>query len=290
MRAWVVAGLMSLSFAQAGTPTVPAVPLWSVTDGIDSPESVYYDATSGFLFSSQIGGDASARDGNGRIVKLTVDGKVVDANWAKGLDAPKGMRAYRATLYVADIDQVVGFDIGSGREVSRVKIADAKFLNDLCTGPDGAIYTTDSFANRVWVIRNGAASLFSDAPQLQLPNGILVDGNKVIVATDGTAGRGGAGTPGSLFAIDIATKAITQVTNQSIGTPDGLESDGRGGFITSDVAGGRVFHVTRSGEARQIRMLDRQPADIGFIPARNLLVVPHLGLNRVSAYDLSDLR
>ena len=290
MRAWVVAGLMSLSFAQAGTSAVPAVPLWSVTDGIDSPESVYYDATSGFLFSSQIGGDASARDGNGRIVKLTVDGKVVDANWAKGLDAPKGMRAYRGTLYVADIDQVVGFDIGSGREVSRVKIADAKFLNDLCTGPDGAIYTTDSFANRVWVIRNGAASLFSDAPQLQLPNGILVDGNKVVVATDGTAGRGGAGTPGSLFAIDIATKAITQVTTQSIGTPDGLESDGRGGFITSDVGGGRVFHVTPSGEARQIRMLDRQPADIAFIPARNLLVVPHLGLNRVSAYDLSDLR
>ena len=113
---------------------------------------------------------------------------------------------------------------------SRVKIADAKFLNDLCTGPDGAIYTTDSFANRVWVIRNGAASLFSDAPQLQLPNGILVDGNKVVVATDGTAGRGGAGTPGSLFAIDIATKAITQITTQSIGTPDGLESDGRAEF------------------------------------------------------------
>ena len=290
MRALIVAALMSMSFAQAGTPAAPAVPLWSVTDGIDSPESVYYDATSGFLFSSQIGGDASARDGNGRIVKITVDGKVVDANWAKGLDAPKGMRAYRGTLYVADIDQVVGFDIGSGREVSRVKIADAKFLNDLCTGPDGAIYTTDSFANRVWVIRNGAASIFSDAPQLQLPNGILVDGNKVVIATDGSAGRGGGGTPGSLFAIDIATRAITQLTTQSIGTPDGLESDGRGGFITSDVGGGRLFHITPSGEARQIRMLDRQPADIGFISARNLLVVPHLGLNRVSAYDLSDLR
>ena len=290
MRAWIFAGLMSLSFAQAGNPAVPAVPLWSVTEGIDSPESVYYDATSGFLFSSQIVGDASARDGNGRIVKLTVDGKIVDANWAKGLDAPKGLRAYRGTLYVADIDQVVGFDIGSGREVSRVKIADAKFLNDLCTGPDGAIYTTDSFANRVWAIRNGAASLFSDAPQLQLPNGILVDGNKVVVATDGTAGRGGGGTPGSLFAIDIATKAITQITTQSIGTPDGLESDGRGAFITSDVGGGRLFHVSPAGEARQIRTLDRQPADIGFIPARKLLVVPHLGLNRVSAYDLSDLR
>jgi len=287
MRALISAVLVSAALAQAGTP---AMPLWSVTEGLDSPESVYYDAASGFLFSSQIGGDASARDGNGRIVKLTLDGKVIDANWAKGLDAPKGMRSYRGILYVADIDQVVGFDVMTGREVSRVKIADAKFLNDLCTGPDGAIYTTDSFANRVWVIRNGMASLFSDAPQLLLPNGILVDGNKVLVATDGSGGRGGAGTPASLFAIDIATKAVTQVTTQSIGTPDGLESDGRGGYITSDVAGGRLFHISANGEARQIRTLDRQPADISYVGARKLLVVPHLGLNRVSAYDLSDLK
>jgi sugar lactone lactonase YvrE len=286
MRA-LLAVMIATALAQAGAP---ATPLWSVTEGLDSPESVYYDAASGFLFSSQIGGDASARDGNGRIVKLTLDGKVVDANWAKGLDAPKGMRSYRGTLYVADIDQVVGFDIATGRETSRVKIADAKFLNDLCTGPDGAIYTTDSFANRVWIVRSGVASLFSDAPQLLLPNGILVDGTRVIVATDGNAGRGGGGTPGSLFAIDIATKAVSQLTTQSIGTPDGLESDGAGGYITSDVGGGRLFHITPNGEARQIRTLDRQPADIAYVAARKMLVVPHLGLNRVSAYDLSDLK
>src|SRR5262252_6673881 len=96
-----------------------ATPLWSVTEGMDSPESVYYDAGSGFIFSSQIGGDAAAKDGNGRIVKLTIDGKVVDTKWAKGtLNAPKGLRAYRGMLFVADIDEVVGFDIGSGREVS----------------------------------------------------------------------------------------------------------------------------------------------------------------------------
>src|SRR5215467_3825860 len=287
MRLFVAAALAAISMAQ--TDSV-AKPLWSVTEGIDSPESVYYDAGSGFVFSSQIVGDASAKDGNGRIVKLTIDGKVVDANWAKGLDAPKGLRAFRGTLYVADIDQVVGFDIRSGRETSRVRIADAKFLNDLCAGPDGAIYTTDSFANRVWVVRNDVASLFSDASQLLLPNGILVDGNKVLVATDGSGGRGGAGTPGSLFAIDIATKAMTQVTTQSIGTPDGLESDGRGGYITSDVGGGRLFHINANGGVQQIRTLDRQPADISYVPSRKLLLVPHLGLNRVSAYDLADLR
>lgn len=286
MRLPIIAILVAVSFAQADSV---AKPIWSATEGMDSPESVYFDAASGFLYSSQIGGDAAAKDGNGRIVKLTLDGRVIDANWITGLNAPKGMRAYRGTLFVADIDEVVGIDIAAGRIASRVK-TDAKFLNDLATAPDGSVYTTDSFQNRVYVVRNGVASVFVESPRLELPNGILVDGGKVMVATDGRPGRGGGGTPGSLIAIDIASREITQLTMQSIGTPDGLESDGRNGYIVADVGGGRIFHVSASGEVQVIRQLDRQPADICFIPARRLLVVPHLGLNRVSAYDLSDLK
>ncbi len=280
-------GTAALAFAMfLGQAATPATPKWSATEGMDSPESVYYDAASGFVFSSQIGGDAAAKDGNGRIVKLTIDGKVVDTSWAKAtLNAPKGLRSYRNTLFVVDIDEVVGFDIANGREVSRVK-TDAKFLNDMATAPDGTIYATDSFANRVYVVKDGVASVFVESPMLELPNGILVDGGKLIVATDGRPGRGGGGTPGSLWSIDIATKALTQITTAAIGTPDGLEFDGRGGYIVADVGGGRIFHVTASGEARQLLQLDRQPADISYIPSLKLLLAPHLGLNRVSAYDL----
>ena len=286
MRGLFAAFLVATSLGQ--TPTV-ATPVWSVTQGLDSPESVYFDAASGFLFSSQIGGDAAAKDGNGRIVKITLDGKMADANWITGLNAPKGLRAFRGTLFVVDIDEVVGIDIVAGRISSRVK-TDAKFLNDVATAPDGTVYATDSFQNRVYVVRNGVASVFVESPRLELPNGILVDGNRVIVATDGRPGRGGGGAPGSLFAIDIATREITQATTESIGTPDGIEPDGRGGYIVADVGGGRLFHISASGAVRQLRQLDRQPADICFIAGRNLLVVPHLGLNRVSAYDLSDLK
>jgi sugar lactone lactonase YvrE len=243
---------------------------------------VYYDAGSGFVFSSQIGGDAAAKDGNGRIVKLTIDGKVVDTKWSKAtLNAPKGLRAFRGTLFVVDIDEVVGFEISSGREVSRVK-TDAKFLNDMATAPDGTIYATDSFANRVYVVRNGVASVFVESPKLALPNGILVDGNRLVVAIDG-----GQGVMATLFGIDLKTKELTQLTTQSIGTPDGIEPDGQGGFIVSDVGRGGLYHVDSKGESKQIRQLDRQPADISYIASRKLLLVPHLGLNRVSAYDLS---
>src|SRR5207237_1423093 len=122
---------------------------------------------------------------------------------------------------------------------------------------DGTIYTTDSFANCVWMIRNGVASIFIESPQMELPNGVLVDGNRLIVATDGAPAKG---VPATLFAIDITTKVLTQLTTESIGTPDGLESDGRGGFVVSDVGRGGVYHVTSDGASRQILQLDRQPA------------------------------
>lgn len=274
----------------AVSATPPAAAVWTVTEGMDSPESAYFDPVSGFVFVSQIGGQAADRDGNGRISKLTVDGRVVAADWVKGLNAPKGLRSHQGTLYAADLDEVVGIEIASGTITSRVKIAGAQFLNDLATAPDGTIYTSDSFANRIYAIRNGQASMFFEGEGILMPNGVLVDGARLIVASDGRPARGGGGTPARLVAIDFGAKQVTPVANSPIGTPDGIEKDGRGGFLVSDVGAGRILQITPGGDVKVIRQLAPQSADIGFVPAKALLIVPHLGLNRVSAYDLSDLK
>jgi hypothetical protein len=293
-RAAAVIGVVALAAAvliDAQGPAVTVAPLWSVTEGMDSPESVYFDPLSGFLFVSQIGGQAQDRDGNGRISKLTTDGKVIAADWVKGLNAPKGLRSYQGTLYAADIDEVVAVEIASGRVTAHIKIPGAQFLNDLTTAADGTIYTSDSFANRIYVIKDGTPSVFFEGDAILLPNGVLVDGNRLIVASDGRPARGGGGgTPAKLVAIDLRTKAVTEVAMSPIGTPDGVEHDGRGGFLVSDVGAGRILQVTPGGEVRLLRQLDRQTADICFIPSKGLLVVPHLGLNRVSAYDLPELK
>jgi outer membrane protein assembly factor BamB len=181
---------------QAPAPAGPPAPaLWSVTEGMDSPESVYFDPVSKLVFVSQIGGQAADRDGNGRISKLTVEGKVIAADWVKGLNAPKGLRSSGPTLYAADLDEVVAIDIASGRIIARIKIEGAQFLNDLTTAPDGTLYTSDSFGNRIYAVKDGRASVFFEGDAILLPNGVLVDGSRLIVASDGQAGRGGAGTP-----------------------------------------------------------------------------------------------
>ena len=278
--------------AQQSPAAAPAPALWTVTEGMDSPESSHFDSVSGFIYVSQIGGQAADRDGNGRISKLTVDGKVVAADWVTGLNAPKGLRAKGGVLYAADLDEIVAIDIASGRITSRVKVdigGAGKFFNDLDVAPDGTVYTSDSFGNRIFAIKDGQSSVFFEGDAILLPNGVLVDGDRLIVASDGRPARGGGGTPARLVAIDFRTKAVSDVAKAPIGTPDGVEKDGKGGFILSDVGAGRILQVTSRGEVRMVRQLAPQAADIGLIPDRGLLIVPHLGLNRVSAYDLSDV-
>src|SRR5687767_5799615 len=169
----------------AATPPAPAAAAlsagWRATDGIATPESVYIDEGSGFVFSSQIGGAPDARDGNGRIAQLTGDGRVVSANWVTGLNAPKGLRSHNGTLWTADLDEVIGINIATASVTSRTKIEGAIFLNDVAVGPDGTVYVSDMMANRIHAIRNGMATVFAEGEQLEWPNGLLVDGNRLIV-------------------------------------------------------------------------------------------------------------
>jgi hypothetical protein len=277
---------------------------------------------------SSINGQIAEKDGNGYISRLSADGKVINAKWATGLNAPKGLRSIGGTLWVSDIDEVVGIEIASGRIASHVPVEGARFLNDLATAPDGTIYVSDSQAFRIYAIKDGKASVFVEGEDaIETPNGVLVDGNRLIVgslgrgafgpppARDGRAGtppadgRGGDGARaagdgrggpppgrgrgappgggGRLFAFDLKTRQRTIITPEPIGGIDGIEPDGRGGYLVTDVFGSRLLQVSATGMTRTILQLAAAGADFGYIPAQRLAIVPFLFGNNVAAYDLT---
>lgn len=281
--------------AQTPTPQAPPAALWTLSGDFQSPESAFHHAASNSVFVSSINGGITAKDGNGYISRLTPDGKMVNAKWATGLNGPKGLRASGNTLWVADIDEVVAIDISSGAITSRVKVEGATFLNDLATASDGAVYVSDSFGPAVYVVRDGRASIFLEgAETIEQANGLLVDGDRLIVGSVGPAGRGGRGgrgpgapAGGSLFAFDLKTKARSRLTTDPVGGIDGIEPDGRGGVIVTDVIGRRILHVPVSGQVRVLAQLAGGGADYGFIPGRNIAIVPYLNEHKVEAYDLT---
>ena len=283
------------AFAQAPPPAAPApTAVWTVND-LHAPESAYYDAASGAVFVSSINGQVTDKDGNGYISRFTPDGRVVSLKWATGLNGPKGLRSAGGTLWVADIDQVVGIEIASGRIVQRVAVEGATFLNDLATAPDGTVYTSDSQGFRIYMIRDGKASVFVEGEDaVETPNGVLVDAGRLIVGTLGRAAlgpRGGGAPPpaGRLLAFDLKTRQRTVLTADPVGGVDGIEPDGRGGYLVTDVFGSRIVHVTASGSARTLLQLPAAGADFGYIAARRLAIVPYLFGNNLAAYDLSSV-
>ena len=287
-------------FAQAPNPQPEGptlTPIWDLKGDFAAPESAYYHAASNSVFVSSINGQILEKDGNGYISRLSPDGKVVSAKWATGLHAPKGLRSVGGTLWVADIDEVVGIEIASGKITSRVKVEGAQFLNDLATAPDGTVYVSDSSLSRIYAVKDGKSSVFVDGGDVvEQPNGLLVDGPRLVLGSIGPAPQPGAGpgrgrgpaASGHLFAFDLKTKQRTQLTNESVGGIDGIEPDGSGGLLVTDVIGQRLLHVAKSGQVRVLAKFSAGGADFGYISARRVAVVPFLFANTVSAYDLTN--
>ncbi len=299
--------------AQAPAPPPSSGPLlqpsWNRSGDFAAPESAYYHAASNTIFVSSINGAILEKDGNGYISRLAADGTVVAAKWVTGLHAPKGLRSVGGTLWGSDIDEVVSIDIATARVTAHVKVDGAQFLNDLATGPDGTVYVSDSALSIIYAVKDGRSSVFVEgADVVEQPNGLLVDGGRLILGTIGpaapTTSRGGqapatapATGPGSapapprpgghLFAFDLSTKVRTQLTTQPVGGIDGVESDGRGGLLLTDVVGSRLLHVSATGNVRVLGRFSAAGADFGYIAASRMAIVPFLFGNNVSGFDLT---
>lgn len=270
------------------TPPPKAAPKkvepWTVTDGMQAPESAYVVPGTRDLYVSQVAGVPTDKDGNGRIAKMTIDGALVKADWASGLNAPKGLRSHGGTLWVADIDQVVGIRLDDGRITTRVNVPEAKFLNDVAVGHDGTVYVSDMALSRIYAVKDGAVTVWADGPDLEHPNGLLVEGGFLVVAAWGKPSEDfSTKVPGRLYRLDLQSKKKTPVTRDPTGNLDGLESDGRGGYVVTDWLAGKVLHIAGDGATRVLRTFPHGTADHAYLPAQDLLILPHMLGNKVEA-------
>jgi hypothetical protein len=122
---------------------------WEARGELKVPESVFYDNLNQAIYVSNVTGDPSQKDNSGFISKLSTDGKVVNANWITGLNAPKGMGVIGNLLYVSDIDRVAEIDIKAGKIIRFIEVPGSKFLNDIATDSQGNVYVSDSQNNTV---------------------------------------------------------------------------------------------------------------------------------------------
>lgn len=266
--------LFALFFALCvSTSAQTLTKLWSTTEGLKTPESVLYDAPSNLIYVANIDGDPTAKDGNGFISILNADGKINKLKWVTGLNAPKGQAIYKGNLFVADIDELVIINIKDAKINHKVKVENAKFLNDVTVAEDGTIFISDTQENKIWAYANGKLNLWKEDPLIKTPNGLWAEKGKLYIGTK------------QLLEADMKTKAI-KVLVDKCGGIDGLEKTDKGQFVYSNWEG-RVF-ITNGTES--VKLLDtvgkKNTADIDYVPGKNLVLVPTFSANSVEAYQL----
>lgn len=252
--------------------------VWDSTNTLRTPESVLYYPAEDILFVSNINGNGADKDNNGFISKMDLNGKIVTLQWATGLSAPKGMGISGNKLYVTDIDRLVMLDVTAGAILKTYQVPEPVYLNDVTVAANGIIYVSDNRNDKIYFLQNDSLQVFMEGASLQKPNGLYAEANRLAV---------GSTQSNALRFIDLQTKQITEVTN-GLGISDGVVPAGKGSYFVSDW-NGRIFWINAKGEKKLL--LDTtgakiNSADIEYIPAKKLLLVPTFNDNRVAAYKV----
>lgn len=167
---------LTLTVALSLALPVTALAETALRPGFSHPESVLLAGEA--VFVSNLGAklDPMGKDGDGFISRLDADGAVITLKAMTGLDAPKGMAFADGTLFVTDIDRVVGFDPSSGTEVfeAQMDCAIPCFFNDLAVA-EGRLLLTDTAQGKLWALEVQSGAFTPLADGISGANGVIWD-------------------------------------------------------------------------------------------------------------------
>ena len=122
--------------------------------GFNHVESVATDNR--FIYVADIGKELNptAKDGDGKIFKLDLQGKILDSVFVKEiLNAPKGLAIAHGILFLADIDRVVAIEIKTGNKLYEIDFSkDAAFLNDMAILDKNTLFVSATDKNKIFKI------------------------------------------------------------------------------------------------------------------------------------------
>lgn len=253
--------------------------------GLESPNSFVGDPSGREYFISNINGEPEARDNNGFITKLNAEGKVTDRKFIQGgvadvlLHAPKGMALVGPILYIADLDQLKGFDKTSGKLIVTVSFSTSSHppvsLTDVTAAPSGLLYVSDQAANSIYRIDPSTdyrIDLLIHDERLAGPAGIAIHPrtNHLIVVSREKGKILDITPDGQLTELESNGFFTGRFQNLS-----GVDFDQWGNMYVSDITTGKIWRMTRDHRFQVIAEYLPAPADIGIDRVNNLILVPY---------------
>lgn len=258
--------------------------LWESEKKFKIPESIVVDPQRDCLYVSNYDGYVPSNgQGKQSVSKLTLDGDIVDLEWASGLNNPTGMTIFRNKLYVVERRNLVEIDLDSGQIKQRYPVPQPVFLNDVAADDSGNLYISDSNKHVIYRLSGGSIEEWLKHDGIRNPNGLHVVGEKLVVGNNGDH---------CLKAIDIETKKIATLVNLGAGIIDGIQSDKQGNLIVTHWEG-KVYRINPEGEVEKlldVSVPKTNTADFAYFEERGLFVFPTFTGNRVLTYRMKDHR
>ena len=256
----------------------------TAVSGFLLPESAGCDPAGQAVYVSQFVSalKPADKDGKGRISKVGMDGKMIDAQFLPGpgdvLNKPKGVWVEGHRLWVTDIDVVWIFDTKT-RKGRKLELPGAQFANDVAIKGD-MLYVSDNVLDAVFMVQPADFLDTQQTPTVtQIASGASTNPNGVYPAQDGSlllAGMGGADQPRGLYALGADGKVETLAND--LGKLDGLYQTQDGTLLVTDWASGTLFSWSRATGRQTLAADFKGPADFCAMPNGDVLnlVVPDL--------------
>lgn len=251
--------------------------------GFLAPEAVTYDQKSKIIYVSNINGNSTDKDNNGFISKLNKRGKPLKMRFIEGgqngvtLNAPKGSVIIDGKLVVTDIDHIRGFDLKTGAPLFSLPVEGAAFLNDICSGPEGVLYFTDTGTSKVHKLSADMSTIttLADGTTTGItgPNGIIYDemaGNLLVLSREKK----------QIFKLNLQGEEVGTV-EMPAARLDGIVKDGQGNFYITSWETESVYRLNSEQELTVVAEGLTSPADLGIDRKGRRLLVPQLREHKV---------
>ncbi|WP_286828623.1 MULTISPECIES: hypothetical protein [Kordiimonas] len=239
--------------------------IWSISEGLFEPESVAVDEARNFIYASNVVGYGI--NGKGYISRMSMSGRMVDAKWIEGLNAPTGLALRDKLLYLADVNMLKVLDVENGEIVASYVAPDREpCLNDVALADDGTVFVSGSCTGTIYKLEDGKLIRFIvDADALRFVNGLFVDGELLL------SGGWQIRLWNRFSGAPLADGPVTR--QPDVKDIDGLAWDGSA-FLMSMVDDPRLWRLKADGIAVPISDQPFHAADFYYDNVTGLLIMP----------------
>ncbi len=259
--------------------------------GFNHIESVASDGK--YIYAADIGKELNptAKDGDGKIIKLDLKGKIIDSTFSKEtLHAPKGITISNSVLFTADVDRLVALDVKTGKKLYDVPFTDSiSFLNDITVVDKTTLYISATDKSKIYKV-NLTTKTYSELitdKSIYGTNGLFFDkkSNRLYVNGMGSDNKAN----GIVGYVDLSNNKFTQLATIE-GLFDGIYlSNGKlytSNWVAFEKKGIIQIIDIKTTQVSEVKLSEPIAGPADFTILKNQIIIPEMMTGAIQFINL----